>query len=434
MDVLVENGLITRIDSNIKVNPTKTIDGTGKTLLPGLIDCHTHLVSVPGSLLRNDSEETIDHQQKLQLKAYVAAGITSVLDAAAPPEVYSKWEEEPIKPTIFGLSPFITPSEGYFGSPKLRTKFYRNLPPAIGSDLSQIAKILSEPTPANSIGVKVTVEDGYGPISVWPTFNEKALENIRASSTSNNRKIFVHAMSEDEFELGLKLNPFAFVHGGFTAKAPTTQILKKIKDSGSYVISTLAIYDMTLLMWQSERLEEDWLKTLVPELQRLSALDQNVNHEVIQTVSTVNSPRWVPDFFTKMTASWFFNESSTSSLLAASMKAIKMMYDSGIPIVMGSDMGNWPLWTTFFHSYGSTREMELLEQAGLPREEVIVAATSRAAKLIGRSDSLGSIEVGKKADMILLNSNPLKSGMQAFRSISQVIKDGEAKTPTEWLN
>jgi imidazolonepropionase-like amidohydrolase len=76
--------------------------------------------------------------------------------------------------------------------------------------------------------------------------------------------------------------------------------------------------------------------------------------------------------------------------------------------------------------------MELLEEAGIPRAEIIVAATSRAATMIGQSKTIGSIEVGKYADMIILASDPNIVGMKSLRDINYVIVDGDLQTPTEW--
>ena len=78
------------------------------------------------------------------------------------------------------------------------------------------------------------------------------------------------------------------------------------------------------------------------------------------------------------------------------------------------------------------REIELLGEAGLSPKEVIKAGTVNPAKMTGIDREIGTIEVGKCADLIVLKDNPLND-LKAFRTIQWTIKDGVAKTPKEWM-
>ncbi len=189
-----------------------------------------------------------------------------------------------------------------------------------------------------------------------------------------------------------------------------------------------------LLLWQTERFNEEWLRLLVPPLQIKTGLDPDFRRRVLKKIVFESAPSWIPKFITGSLSSFFVSENSTKKLLNSAMKAIKKMSDAGIPIVMGSDAGNWPVWTTFYHGYASTREMELLEKAGLPPSRIITSATSLAAKMLGEDSIIGTIEEGKVADLVLLNKDPFRDGMQAFRDIAYVIKNGRAKSPTDWLS
>ena len=108
------------------------------------------------------------------------------------------------------------------------------------------------------------------------------------------------------------------------------------------------------------------------------------------------------------------------------------MYSAGVPIVMGSDAGNYPLFSTFFHGVGSILEIEALIDAGLPVSEVIRSSTSTAAKMLKIDHEVGTIAVGKTADLVLLNQNPITSS-NAFRDLAYVIKDGRPKRPADWM-
>ena len=59
--------------------------------------------------------------------------------------------------------------------------------------------------------------------------------------------------------------------------------------------------------------------------------------------------------------------------------------------------------------FGLIRELELLQEAGFHPLEALQSATINGAKLLGLEDQIGTIEVGKRADMVLVNGNPLSN-------------------------
>ena len=118
--------------------------------------------------------------------------------------------------------------------------------------------------------------------------------------------------------------------------------------------------------------------------------------------------------------------------LHRNQSAVRRLHRAGAPIVIGSDSGNWPVIPYEFHGPTTIREMELLEEAGLTLHEVLVAATRTPAEMLGVSADIGTIEVGKRADLIICDTASLdRAG--ALRSLKWVIKDGVAKTPAQWM-
>jgi imidazolonepropionase-like amidohydrolase len=435
VDLLIEDGVIAEIGEDLAHPGAAIIDASGKVVLPGLIDCHTHLNSVPGAALRGDAPDVLDAARKTQLRAYLAAGITTVLDAAAPPSVLTEMrayvEQSNLGPRIEGLAPLLTPEGGYFADAELRGGQYPDLWSPIGEDLSAVDAHLRAAAPLEPIGVKVTVEDGFGPLPAWPLFDDDALAHIKVRAAAHRARIFVHAMGADEYERALVLEPYAFVHGA--ESPPDDDTLRALKKSGAAVITTLAVFDMSLLTAQPERMDDPWLQMLVPEEQRATAASAERSKEMLAAIYEANAPSWVPRFIISFLAS-LDASSQVGGQLESAMSGLKAMHDAGIPLVMGADMGNWPLFTSLFHGVGSIREMELLEAAGIPREEVLAAATTRAAALLGKANEIGAVEVGRKADLIIANQNPLDAGMKTLRDLAYVMKEGEIRTPAAWMS
>jgi enamidase len=100
-------------------------------------------------------------------------------------------------------------------------------------------------------------------------------------------------------------------------------------------------------------------------------------------------------------------------------KSIKRLFDDGVKIAVGTDSGT-PLIS---HGGSLHREIELLCGCGLPPMDALMAATSRGAELVGRSD-LGLIAPGKRADIIVIEGNPLID-ITATRNIRIVMRDGK---------
>ncbi|MBS7526392.1 amidohydrolase family protein [Fusibacter paucivorans] len=105
---------------------------------------------------------------------------------------------------------------------------------------------------------------------------------------------------------------------------------------------------------------------------------------------------------------------------------VELLRRAGAGILVGTDKAV-PYVVAGFSEH---REMALLQDAGLSRYEVIRAATADAAKCLGLSDSLGTVEVGKRANLILTTSNPLDD-LNAIQMHTGVFKAGVFYSRTE---
>ena len=85
-----------------------------------------------------------------------------------------------------------------------------------------------------------------------------------------------------------------------------------------------------------------------------------------------------------------------------------------------------------FHGPTAVREMELMVEAGMTPVEVLRSATVIPAHMMGIEHLVGTIEIGKRADLIVVRGNPLED-IAALRDIEWVMKDGEIRSPREWM-
>jgi imidazolonepropionase-like amidohydrolase len=96
------------------------------------------------------------------------------------------------------------------------------------------------------------------------------------------------------------------------------------------------------------------------------------------------------------------------------------LYKDGITIVAGTDMG--------FPGYSVFRELELYVECGLTPMQAIQTATITPAKVMKADNVTGSVEAGKRADIIIVDGDPLQN-IRNIRKVQTVIKDGNIYDP-----
>jgi imidazolonepropionase-like amidohydrolase len=108
------------------------------------------------------------------------------------------------------------------------------------------------------------------------------------------------------------------------------------------------------------------------------------------------------------------------------LRIVKALYDAGVPVVVGTDEG--------VPGHSVHREIELYVEAGLTPMQALQAATIVPARAMKLEAELGTIERGKRADLVVLNLNPLES-IRNIRSVRWTISDGRVyDAPALWTS
>ena len=110
---------------------------------------------------------------------------------------------------------------------------------------------------------------------------------------------------------------------------------------------------------------------------------------------------------------------------------LKTLYESGGGhlLIVGTDE---PVYTNLLPGFAYHRELLAMTYAGIPPSAALKAATINGASALGVDENLGSIEVGKLADIVVVNGNPLED-IKAARDVRFVIKDGVMHDPAALL-
>jgi imidazolonepropionase-like amidohydrolase len=367
--------------------PAQRISGKGRTLLPGFVDMHAHVV--PGDLLLN-----------------LAAGVTAVRDVgnnnADLAELRGRIERgELLGPRISangfieGKSPFSSQSDfvpdnlpdalaaidWYAAHGYRQLKLYNSIRPDWVKPMVAHARSLGLRTGGHVpafMTARQAVEAGFDELH---HINQVTL-NFLVSKTDDTRTLLRFNLVGDK-AAELKLND-----------RRTQDFIALLKKKGTVVDPTMTTFEAQYTQRQGQSNPSyAMVAANLPAVMQRGLLSAEVD------MDDVKAKRWG--------ASW-----------KVMLDLLRRMNAAGIPLVAGTDATA---------GFALQRELELYVQAGIPAAQALKIATWNGAKYSDRLTEIGSIERGKRADLLLVDGDPV-ADIRAIRRVALVIQGQNNET------
>jgi imidazolonepropionase-like amidohydrolase len=391
MSVLVVDGRIEKLEKgplDVAASTTR-IDAKGKFLIPGLIDTHIHLVGGYRGAPGTARVSTVDKESgRRALHGYLYSGVTSVFDAGNNPDfIFAMREDERagrmVSPRIFAAGQVVAPANGYpSGAGAITISGY-------AEGVAQLDQLFSR-----SPDVVKFSRDGRGIAfepKQLPLLPIDVMEGLIAYCHERGFRTTVHAVDEKAASDSIGAGIDALAHPLFSSVA-TDDFVEQVVSKKIPVVTTLAVIrNISRVVHDPGFFDEGLFQSTLTR----GDLDFHAVSERARYM-TSNMYKWADGVWPNIAAT------------------VRKLYDAGGILALGSDRTIGAM---------TQQELEYLVELGIPAIDVIRIATLNGAIYLGRASDLGSIEVGKLADMVLLNADP-SVDIRNIKSIDAVFKSG----------
>ncbi len=378
MTIIVENDRITGVQRGfVTADDATVIDLRDKFVLPGLMDMHVHLQGELGP--DNDRDQLKMSDQLMQMRsAYYAmntlkAGFTTVRDVGSSPQEMYALRDAINKGWLHGPRIIAAGGVGITGghadisgvSPELMEMFTS---PNVCDGPYDCRRAARNVIKYGADLIKITSTGGVMTERATGTGQQMEMDELREivkAAERMGRKVASHAHHEDGIVAALEAGVASIEHGSYTGP----RAIRLFKETGAYLVPTLLAGKTVATL----AVEADFM---APE----------VREKAIRVGNDMAG-------------------------------SFEKAHKAGVNVAYGTDSGISP------HG-DNAQEAVLMVEAGMSEMDVIVTATLNAADLIDMSDSLGTIEPGKFADIIAVDNSPLVN-IEALLDVNFVMKGGK---------
>ena len=422
-NVLVQNGIITAIGPKVRApRGMQIINGEGKYLIPGFVDSHVHFFQSGGLFTRPDVvdlrafkpyEEEIEWAHRNMenlLRRYASAGITTVIDVGSTfPFLQQRdtFRNKDFAPTIYMTGRLLltraSPVYNDFGD---HNPFY---------------EMKTEEEARNYVRAQLPYKPDFIKIGyiVFGSNNIDSLARhylplVKAAIDEAHHaglRVAVHTFQVGTAQLAVEAGADRLVHTPFD-KPVTTEFIQILKRNHVSVSSSIIVFEgYNKVLGQYYRPSENDLKYAHPEpLQSVQELKNLPDIDLVENLKRATQQKAA-------------QAKKSDSLLRANLKKL---VSEGVIVSTATDAGN--IGTQHVASY--YEELSAMQQSGLDMWQLLQSSTLNGARAAGKENEFGSIERGKRADLLLLSKNPLDS-LDNWKLIEWVIMRGKALRPDE---
>jgi imidazolonepropionase-like amidohydrolase len=440
--VLIENERIARVERKASAMPpagATVVSGEGGYLIPGLIDSHVHLASIPGItpelMLNPDAAHLMmlaDYYKQLP-RSYLYFGYTTLIDlAVVKREVLDDFRRARVHPDLYDCGPSLPLANGYpmsFAPPALRFQLFPNFlyDPAQSASIPTEYKA-QDRTPAAAVAadkragaicVKTYFEHGFGKDRNLPVITPAMAAGVRDAATANGLVMMMHANSFEAQQFAVNADVDVIAHGmwnwGALDKQP--ELPPEIKALLDRIVQKRMGYQATIQVMRGLRAYFD------PEYLKMPEIPQII-------------PAPLLAWFGSPEGKWFGRELNEDNTPDAEMReeidggpirrvrqVVGYLAARNANFLFGTDTPSAPTYGNLPGLNGYL-EMQQLHEAGLSLEQIFKAATINNAREFRLDSQVGSIEPGKLANLVLLRKSPLES-VDAYDQIITVWVHGK---------
>lgn len=395
-DIRIDNGRISAVERGLAADGARVVDCAGRFAVPGMIDGHIHLRSAgrigPTAHDPVPAGEWADATDRAglisRLHSYLYCGVTSIYDAGNDPAIIlplrrSERAGDIASPRIFCTGSLLTCPGGHGSGAGIATHV---------TSLPADAEVLADYLATEPDIVKITYDEhNWGIRPLIPVLSLETLRQIIRFCHDNLRRVVVHTSNELRAREAVEAGADALAHP--VIQSPVTDEFSWLLAAKRIpVVSTLAIGE------RYPRLADD--PSFVDSGLYASCLDAAERKELRTAESArQRENRWA-DWMRVMTP--------------VAQQNLRELVAAGGTVVAGTDLSLGP----DYH-----RELELLQDAGIPPWDVLRCATVNGAALLGKTGSLGELRPGYAADLMLVDADP-SADVANLAAIWQVYKAG----------